>query len=86
MEIVFSIFALDAGKFCSLWREFGVLLAFLSRIAKTPQVLRTAETPFLQFPLNIRKRSCLKRIFVLLYRSGLYNKIFILHCRYHRFQ
>ena len=55
MEIVFSMFALDAGKFCSLWREFGVLLAFLSRIAKTPQVLRTAETPFLQFPLNIRK-------------------------------
>ena len=34
MEIVFSMFALDAGKFCSLWREFGVLLAFLSRIAK----------------------------------------------------
>ena len=34
MEIVFSMIALDAGKFCSLWREFGVLLAFLSRIAK----------------------------------------------------
>lgn len=56
MEIVFSIFALDAGKFCSLWREFGVLLAFLSRIAKTPRLLRTAETPFLQLPLNIRKK------------------------------
>lgn len=63
MEIVFSMFALDAGKFCSLLRDFVVLLAFLSRIAKTPQLLRTNETPFLQLPLNIRKKHLVKGAF-----------------------
>lgn len=67
MEIVFSMFALDAGKFCSLLRDFVVLLAFLSRIAKNAAAFVDQRNAVSSIAAQHTKKAPRKRCF---FRGG----------------